>query len=57
MIQTERLCCEPVTAAHADAMFPVLSDKRIYTYPPDKTAAATETVLAQAELLCADWAA
>ncbi|MCC7140224.1 MAG: type I restriction endonuclease subunit R [Planctomycetes bacterium] len=30
---------------------------RQHGYPPDKTAAATETVLAQAELLCADWAA
>ena len=30
---------------------------RKYGYPPDKQAAATETVLAQAELLCADWAA
>ncbi len=26
-------------------------------YPPDKQAQATETVLRQAELLCADWAA
>jgi type I restriction enzyme R subunit len=26
-------------------------------YPPDKQASATETVLKQAELLCADWAA
>ena len=25
-------------------------------YPPDKQALATETVLKQAELLCADWA-
>lgn len=25
-------------------------------YPPDKQEAATATVLAQAELLCADWA-
>lgn len=30
---------------------------RKYDYPPDKQAKATETVLAQAELLCADWAA
>jgi type I restriction enzyme R subunit len=27
-----------------------------YGYPPDKQAQATETVLKQAELLCADWA-
>ena len=27
-----------------------------YGYPPDKQALATETVLKQAELLCADWA-
>ncbi len=30
---------------------------RKYGYPPDKQEKATETVLAQAELLCADWAA
>ncbi len=29
---------------------------RKYGYPPDKQAKATETVLKQAELLCADWA-
>lgn len=28
-----------------------------YKYPPDKQEKATQTVLAQAELLCADWAA
>jgi type I restriction enzyme R subunit len=30
---------------------------RKYGYPPDKQEKATETVLTQAELLCADWAA
>ena len=30
---------------------------RKYGYPPDKQEKATETVLRQAELLCADWAA
>ncbi len=30
---------------------------RLSDYPPDKEAKATETVLKQAELLCADWAA
>jgi len=30
---------------------------RKYGYPPDKQEKATETVLAQAELLCTDWAA
>lgn len=30
---------------------------RQYGYPPDKQEAAIATVLAQAELLCADWAA
>lgn len=29
---------------------------RKYGYPPDKQEKATETVLAQAELLCKDWA-
>jgi type I restriction enzyme R subunit len=29
---------------------------RNYDYPPDKQEQATQTVLAQAELLCADWA-
>ncbi|HUW09204.1 MAG TPA: type I restriction enzyme endonuclease domain-containing protein, partial [Anaerolineae bacterium] len=28
-----------------------------YGYPPDKQEQATQTVLEQAELLCADWAA
>src|SRR5467141_1659514 len=28
-----------------------------YGYPPDKQEKATQTVLQQAELLCADWAA
>jgi type I restriction enzyme R subunit len=27
-----------------------------YGYPPDKQESATQTVLQQAELLCADWA-
>ena len=30
---------------------------RKYGYPPDKQEKATQTVLQQAELLCADWAA
>jgi type I restriction enzyme R subunit len=30
---------------------------RIYGYPPDKQEEATLTVLEQAELICADWAA
>ena len=29
---------------------------RKYGYPPDKQEKATQTVLAQAELLCAEWA-
>jgi type I restriction enzyme R subunit len=30
---------------------------RNFDYPPDKQEQATQTVLARAELLCADWAA
>jgi type I restriction enzyme R subunit len=30
---------------------------RKHGYPPDKQEKATQTVLAQAELLCRDWAA
>ncbi|HWR51813.1 MAG TPA: type I restriction enzyme endonuclease domain-containing protein [Bryobacteraceae bacterium] len=30
---------------------------RKYGYPPDKQERATQTVLEQAEVLCADWAA
>jgi type I restriction enzyme R subunit len=30
---------------------------RRYGYPPDKQEGATQTVLQQAELICADWAA
>jgi type I restriction enzyme R subunit len=29
---------------------------RKYHYPPDKQLLATQTILEQAELLCADWA-
>jgi len=29
---------------------------RKYGYPPDKQKKATETVLEQAKILCADWA-
>ena len=44
MIETERLWCEPVTAAHADAMFPVLSDRRIYTYLPEQPPSSVDAL-------------
>ncbi len=34
MIETERLRLEPITPSHAEAMFDVLSDERMYTYLP-----------------------
>lgn len=34
MIETKRLRLEPIAPSHAEAMFDVLSDERIYTYLP-----------------------
>ena len=51
MIETERLRCETVTAAHADAMYPVLSDPRIYEYLPDQPPASVEALRRRYELL------
>lgn len=34
-IDTERLRCEPLSIAHADAMLPVLADPMIYQFTPD----------------------
>ena len=36
MIETQRLRCEPVRIEHAEAMYPVLLDPRIYTYLPER---------------------
>lgn len=36
MITTERLRCEPLTTDHADAMYPLLLDERIYQFLPDQ---------------------
>ncbi|MBM4382212.1 MAG: GNAT family N-acetyltransferase [Deltaproteobacteria bacterium] len=42
-IETARLLCEPVRGEHASAMFPVLSDARLYAHmpggPPESVAA------------------
>ncbi|NVB36541.1 GNAT family N-acetyltransferase [Pseudenhygromyxa sp. WMMC2535] len=42
MIETKRLRCEPVEEHHAESMFSVLSDPRIYTYLPGKPPASLE---------------
>ena len=51
MIRTRRLRCEPVATSHADAMFPVLSDPRIYTHLPDDPPASLEALRARYEFL------
>jgi ribosomal-protein-alanine N-acetyltransferase len=33
-LQTARLTLEPITAAHADALYPSLQDERLYTFIP-----------------------
>jgi ribosomal-protein-alanine N-acetyltransferase len=35
ILETERLCLEPLTPHHARQLFPVLADARIYTYIPE----------------------
>ena len=51
MIETERLQMEPVTPAHAEAMFDVLSDERIYTYMPTNPPASLESLRESYEFL------
>ncbi len=51
MIRTRRLRCEPVVASHADVMFPVLRDPRIYTHLPDEPPVSLEALRARYEFL------
>src|SRR6476659_1981195 len=44
MVVTKRLRCEPVTPGHAEAMYPVLVDARIYTYSTEKPPASVEAL-------------
>jgi [ribosomal protein S5]-alanine N-acetyltransferase len=36
LLETERITLEPLTAAHAAELFPLLSDPRIYEFIPDE---------------------
>jgi RimJ/RimL family protein N-acetyltransferase len=47
MIETTRLRCEPVTASHAEVMFPLLSDARIYVHLPDQPPTSVEALRAR----------
>ncbi len=51
MIETDRLRCEPLTAAHASVMYPVLSDERIYAYLPGNPPASPEALHRRYEFL------
>ncbi len=51
MIETERLCCEPITASHASAMFEVLADERIYRYLPSDPPESVEALRERYEFL------
>jgi len=51
MIETERLQLEPITPAHAEAMFDLLSDERIYTYLPTGPPASLESLRESYEFL------
>ena len=44
LIETERLFCEPLTAAHADEMYPVLSDRRIYAWLPEQPPSSVDAL-------------
>lgn len=51
MIETERLLLEPITPAHAEAMFEVLSDEGIYTYLPTSPPASLDALRDSYEFL------
>jgi [ribosomal protein S5]-alanine N-acetyltransferase len=51
MILTRRLRCEPVSVHHAEIMYPVLLDERIYTYLPEKPPASVEALRKRYEFL------
>lgn len=44
---TERICLEPLTAAHAVELFPVLGHSAIYTFIPDQPPASVSTLAAR----------
>ncbi len=53
MIETDRLLCEPVTAAHAEVMYPVLTDERIYAFMPASPPESIESLRKRYEFLSA----
>lgn len=48
---TQRLWFDPVTAAHADEVFPVVSDPRIYTYLPEQPPSSVDALRKRYEFL------
>jgi len=53
MIETKRLRCEPLTTAHAEAMYPILIDERIYTYLPGQAPASVDALRKRYQFLSA----
>ena len=53
MIETQRLRCEPVQIEHAEAMYPVLLDPRIYTYLPERPPPSVDALRRRYETLSA----
>jgi ribosomal-protein-alanine N-acetyltransferase len=51
MITTERLRCEPLTPDHADIMYPLLLDKRIYLYLPEGPPVSVDALRKRYEFL------
>jgi ribosomal-protein-alanine N-acetyltransferase len=51
VLTTARLCLEPLTPQHAQHLYPVLSDPRMYTYIPDDPPADLGSLTARYQLL------
>jgi hypothetical protein len=53
MIETQRLRCEPVRIEHAETMYPVLLDPRIYAYLPERPPVSIDALRRRYEVLSA----
>ena len=53
MIETHRLRCEPLSASHADAMYPLLKNEQIYTYLPEEPPNSVEELRSRYKFLAA----
>ena len=49
--RTARLAIEPLRAAHAPLLFPLLADPRLYTYAPDTTRTSIAALIERFEAL------